>query len=49
MNLAGTLPWTHWRGMAVLGLVAVGNVACMSCPFVLPRMLGRSTHDLVLR
>ncbi|MFO0894500.1 MAG: cytochrome c oxidase assembly protein [Phycisphaerales bacterium] len=41
MNLAGTLPWTHWRGMAVLGLVAVGNVACMSCPFVLPRMLGR--------
>jgi cytochrome c oxidase assembly factor CtaG len=41
MNLAGVLPWIHWRGLLVLGLVAVGNVACMACPFTLPRTLAR--------
>jgi len=39
MNLAGTLPWTHWRGIAVLLLLIGGNLLCMTCPFVLPRML----------
>ena len=37
MNLAGVLPWIHWRGLVVLGLLTVGNVFCMACPFMLPR------------
>jgi cytochrome c oxidase assembly factor CtaG len=41
MNLAGVLPWVHWRGLVVLGLLAAGNVFCMGCPFLLPRTLGR--------
>ena len=41
MNLAGVLPWLHWRGIVILGLLAVGNVFCMACPFVLPRTLAR--------
>ncbi|HVA45359.1 MAG TPA: cytochrome c oxidase assembly protein [Pirellulales bacterium] len=39
LNLAGVLPWIHWRGLLVLGLLAVGNVSCMACPFTLPRKL----------
>ena len=41
MNLAGVLPWVHWRGFLVLGLLAAGNVFCMACPFMLPRTLAR--------
>jgi hypothetical protein len=41
MNLAGVLPWIHWRGVVILGLLAAGNVFCMSCPFLLPRTLAR--------
>lgn len=41
MNLAGVLPWIHWRGVLILGLVAAGNLGCMACPFTLPRRLGR--------
>jgi cytochrome c oxidase assembly factor CtaG/polyferredoxin len=41
MNLAGVLPWIHWRGLVILGLLAVGNVFCMGCPFLLPRTLAR--------
>jgi cytochrome c oxidase assembly factor CtaG/ferredoxin len=41
MNLAGVLPWIHWRGLLVLGLLAAGNVFCMGCPFTLPRALAR--------
>jgi len=41
MNLAGVLPWIHWRGLVVLGLLAAGNVSCMACPLVLPRQLTR--------
>ena len=41
MNLAGVLPWTYWRFFLVIGLLAVGNVFCMACPFMLPRELGR--------
>ncbi|HZY87300.1 MAG TPA: hypothetical protein VFE78_20865, partial [Gemmataceae bacterium] len=41
MNLAGVLPWVHWRGFVVLGLLAAGNVACMTCPFTVPRRLAR--------
>jgi cytochrome c oxidase assembly factor CtaG len=39
MNLAGVLPWTHWRGLAVLLLLFGGNLLCMACPFTLPRTL----------
>ncbi len=49
MNLAGVLPWIHWRGVIILGLLAAGNLSCMACPFTLPRSLGRrwlpSKHD----
>jgi cytochrome c oxidase assembly factor CtaG len=41
LNLAGVLPWIHWRGLVVLGLLAAGNVFCLACPFVLPRRLAR--------
>jgi cytochrome c oxidase assembly factor CtaG len=41
MNLAGVLPWIHWRGLVILGLLAAGNVFCMGCPFLLPRSLAR--------
>ncbi len=41
MNLAGVLPWIHWRGFVVLGLLAAGNVFCMACPFTAPRALAR--------
>ena len=39
LNLAGVLPWIHWRGLVVLALLAVGNLFCMACPFTLPRRL----------
>ncbi len=41
MNLAGVLPWIHWRGLLILGLLAAGNIFCMGCPFLLPRTLAR--------
>ena len=41
MNLAGVLPWTHWRAFTVVGLLAVGNLFCMACPFTFVRDLGR--------
>jgi cytochrome c oxidase assembly factor CtaG len=41
MNLAGVLPWTHWRGLAVVALLLAGNLFCMACPFTLPRDLAR--------
>ena len=41
MNLAGTLPWTHWRGLSVLALLAFGNFFCFACPFTFARDLGR--------
>ncbi len=41
MNLAGVLPWIHWRGVLVLALLVAGNFFCMACPFTLPRSLAR--------
>ncbi|HEY5792251.1 MAG TPA: cytochrome c oxidase assembly protein, partial [Chthoniobacterales bacterium] len=41
MNLAGVLPWTHWRGFTVVALLMVGNLFCMACPFTFVRDLGR--------
>jgi cytochrome c oxidase assembly factor CtaG len=41
MNLAGVLPWVHWRGFLILGLLSAGNVFCFACPFTVPRTLSR--------
>jgi cytochrome c oxidase assembly factor CtaG/ferredoxin len=41
MNLAGVLPWIHWRGLVVLGLLIAGNVFCLACPFMAPRKLAK--------
>jgi ferredoxin len=41
MNLAGVLPWTHWRGLSVIALLALGNVFCMACPITFVSDLGR--------
>lgn len=40
-NLAGVLPWVHWRGLIVLALLLTGNFFCFSCPFLLPRRLSQ--------
>jgi cytochrome c oxidase assembly factor CtaG len=42
MNLAGVLPWVHWRGFTVLAILFAGNLFCMGCPFMLVRDLGRN-------
>ncbi|MBA4187973.1 MAG: hypothetical protein C0467_08130 [Planctomycetaceae bacterium] len=41
MNLAGVLPWVHWRGLLIIGLLIAGNVFCTACPFMLPRAIAR--------
>lgn len=41
MNLAGVLPWIHWRGMLVFGLFIAGNFFCFACPFTLPRAVAQ--------
>jgi ferredoxin len=40
-NLAGTLPWVHWRGLVVVALLLAGNIFCMACPFMVPRQLAK--------
>ena len=40
-NVAGTWPWTHGRGLAVVAAIGVGNLACMGCPLIAPRTLLR--------
>ncbi len=40
-NLAGTIPWVHWRGFVVLALLVAGNLFCMACPFMLPRRVAK--------
>jgi polyferredoxin len=40
-NLAGILPWVHWRGFVALALLLMGNLFCMACPFMLPRRLAK--------
>jgi cytochrome c oxidase assembly factor CtaG len=41
MNLAGVVPWTHWRGLSIIAILIAGNFFCMACPFTLTRDLGR--------
>ncbi|MBE2182757.1 MAG: FesM [Anaerolineae bacterium] len=40
-NLATITPWVHFRGLAVLALLLVGNLFCMGCPFTIPRTLAK--------
>jgi hypothetical protein len=44
MNLAGVLPWTGWRGLTVVALLAAGNAFCFACPFMLPRAIARASR-----
>ena len=41
LNLAGVLPWIHWRGLLILSLLMAGNFFCMACPFMLVRNMMR--------
>lgn len=45
LNLAGVLPWIHWRGVLILGLLVAGNLFCMACPFTLPRAIARRLRE----
>lgn len=49
LNLAGVLPWIHWRALSVLALLAIGNLFCMACPFTLVRDIGRKILPAKLR
>jgi polyferredoxin len=40
-NLSTVLTWVHYRGLLIVALLAVGNVFCTGCPFVLVRDAGR--------
>ncbi len=40
-NLATAVAWTWGRALAVVALLAAGNLFCMACPFTLPRELGK--------
>ncbi|MBV8828079.1 MAG: cytochrome c oxidase assembly protein, partial [Acidobacteriaceae bacterium] len=41
VNMAGVLPWIHWRALSIVALLVVGNLFCMACPFTLVRDWGR--------
>ncbi|GIW83266.1 MAG: hypothetical protein KatS3mg105_5073 [Gemmatales bacterium] len=41
INLAGVLPWVHWRGILVLTLLLGANFFCGVCPFTSLRSLIR--------
>lgn len=49
LNLAGILPWIHWRALSVLALLVAGNLFCMVCPFTLARDIGRRLLPAKLR
>lgn len=49
VNLAGTLPWVHWRALSMLALILAGNLFCMVCPFTLARDIGRQFFHAKLR
>ena len=43
-NLSTVLTWVHYRGLLIVALLAVGNLWCTGCPFVLVRDAGRRLH-----
>jgi cytochrome c oxidase assembly factor CtaG/ferredoxin len=49
LNLAGVLPWIHWRAFSVLALLMIGNLFCFACPFTLVRDMGRIVLPASLR
>lgn len=49
LNLAGVLPWIHWRAFSILALLVVGNLFCMACPFTLVSDWGRRALPARLR
>lgn len=49
VNVAGVLPWIHWRALSVFALLLVGNLFCMACPFTLVRDMGRVVFPAQLR
>ena len=49
LNMAGVLPWIHWRALSVLALLLVGNLFCMACPFTFVRDVGRKMLPAKLR
>ena len=49
VNLAGVLPWIHWRALTVLALLLIGNLFCMACPFMLVRDMGRKVFPAKMR
>ncbi|MCP4760003.1 MAG: hypothetical protein GY876_11165 [Planctomycetes bacterium] len=49
LNLAGVVPWTHWRGLVVIALLVAGNAFCWACPFMIPRELGKRIFRPVRR
>jgi ferredoxin len=48
-NLATVLTWVHYRGLLVVGVLAVGNLFCASCPMILTRDVARRAVHLRLR
>jgi len=40
-NLSTVSTSIHWRGLLVIGLVAIGNIFCTACPMMLVRDAGR--------
>ena len=49
INLAGVLPWIHWRGFLVIMLVLGGNFFCMACPFTLFRSTAKRIFQPIRR
>jgi cytochrome c oxidase assembly factor CtaG/ferredoxin len=49
LNLAGTLPWIHWRALSIAALLTIGNLFCMACPFTLVRDLARRVRPATRR
>ena len=49
INLAGVLPWIHWRGFLVIMLVLGGNFFCMACPFTLFRSTAKRIFKPIRR
>jgi cytochrome c oxidase assembly factor CtaG len=49
LNMAGVLPWIHWRAFSVLALLMIGNLFCLACPFTLVRDMGRVVLPARLR
>jgi ferredoxin len=43
-NLATVLTWVHYRGLLIVALLAVGNLFCTGCPFILVRDAARHLH-----